>query len=90
MTIRTVFLVLTLLAGVSNLVVFIMICAALDRRGQKTSILLARVYMFKYLKAYKEATEKETGRPGVLYGLWTATISLTLIFALAAAFVPHR
>jgi hypothetical protein len=87
---RNVFLALTLFAGVLNLVIFILVAAALDRRGTKTNMLLARVYMFKYLKAYKEATRKETGRTGALYGLWLITINLTLVFALAAVFAPHR
>jgi hypothetical protein len=87
---RTAFLALTFFAGVLNLVIFILIAAALDRRGIKTNMLLARLYMFKYVKAYKEATRKETGRTGALYALWLITINLTLVSALAAALAPHR
>jgi len=74
---------IALLAVVSNVVILILIMAALDRRGYKTNILLARFCTFKYLSAYKEATRKETGKPGRLYGLWILTVNLALAFALA-------
>ena len=83
MTIRNVFFGLALLAVISNVVILILIMAALDRRGHKTNLLLSRLYTFKYLSAYKEATRKETGKPGRLYGLWIMTINLALVAALA-------
>lgn len=86
---RNIFLGLTLAAAVANLVIFIMIAAALDRRGYKTNILLARIYFFRYVSAYKELTRKETGRPGPLYGLWTVAIILTLVFAFVAVLLPR-
>ena len=81
---RGLFLGLTLAAAFANVAIFIMITAALDRRGYKTNIFLARIHFFKYLSAYKELTRNETGRPGPLYGLWTVAIILTLVFALVA------
>ena len=86
---RNIFLGLTLAAALANVVLFVMIAAALDRRGYKTNMLLARIYFFKYLSAYKELTRKETGRPGPLYGLWTVAIILTLVFALVAVLLPR-
>jgi len=81
-----------LLAGVSaivHVVSYIMIMADLDRRGQKTNILLARLLFGRYLKAYKEATVKETGRTGPLYGVCITAILLALAFVVAAiAFTP--
>lgn len=74
---------IALLAVVSNVIILILIMAALDRRGYKTHVLLARLYTFKYVSAYKEATRKETGKPGRLYGLWIFTINLALVAALA-------
>ena len=85
---RCVFIGLTLLSGAANVVIFILAMAALDRRGYKTSMLLARIFTFKYLTAYKEATQKEAGKPGPLYGLWILTINLALVFAIAAALSP--
>jgi hypothetical protein len=85
---RSVIIGLTLLSGVANVVIFILAMAALDRRGYKTSMLLARIFTFRYLTDYKEATQKETGKPGPLYGLWILTINLALVFAIAAALYP--
>ena len=78
-----------LLAVLTNVVILIMIMAALDRRGIKTNMLVARIYPFKYLSAYKETTQKETGKPGRLHGFWMLTIFLTLAFALAGLLVPR-
>ncbi len=80
---RNIFLGLAVACALLNVVVFIMIAAALDRRGYKTNVFLARIYFFKYVAAYRELTRKETGRPGPLYGLWTTTIIIVLIFAIA-------
>jgi hypothetical protein len=82
--VRNIFLGLTLASLLANTAIFIMIMAALNSRGYKTNMLLVRIYFFKYLSAYKELTRKETGKPGLLYGLWILTINLTLVFAVAA------
>jgi len=86
---RNLFLGLTLAAALANVASLIMIMAALDRRGYKTNMFLARIYFFKYLSAYKELTRKETGRPGPLYGLWVLSIILALLFALVAVLLPR-
>jgi hypothetical protein len=78
---------IALLAVVSNVIILILIMAALDRRGFKTNVLPARLYTFKYLSAYKEATREESGKPGRLYGLPIFTINLALVAALASVLV---
>jgi hypothetical protein len=67
MPIRNVLLGLGLASALVHVASYIMIMAALDRRGYKTNMFLARIYFGRYLKAYKEATVKETGKPGRLY-----------------------
>jgi hypothetical protein len=89
MDLRNALLGLAVLAALSNVVILILIMAALDRRGYKTNIFLARIYIFKYIAAYKAATIKETGRPGRLYGLCIFTINLALVAALAGFLVPR-
>ncbi len=84
---RNIFLGLTLLSGLANVTVFIMIAAALDRRGYKTNIIRARIDFFRYVAAYKELTQKETGRAGPLFGYWVLSIVLTLVFALTTVFL---
>lgn len=89
MELRNIFFGLALLAALSNVAILIMIMAALQRRGHKTSMLLARIYTFRYLSAYKEATMEETGKRGPLYSLWILTINLTLVFALAGVLIQR-
>jgi hypothetical protein len=88
MDIRKLLFVLAVAAALSHVVSLILIMAALDRRGYKTNMLVARIRPWKYLAAYKEATQKETGKPGPLYGLSILTINLALLLALAAILGP--
>lgn len=83
MSLRSALLGIVLIGTLVHVVSLILMMAALDRRGQKTNFLLARIYAFKYVNAYKEATIKETGKPGVLYRLWTIGIVIALAAALA-------
>jgi hypothetical protein len=90
MTLRNVLLGLGGAAALVHLASYIMIMAALDRRGYKTNIFLARIFFYKYLKAYKEATVKETGKPGPLYGVCILAICLTLVLVVAAVIATPR
>jgi len=89
MNIREILLGLGVAAVLASVVSLILVMAALDRRGMRTNMLEARIRPWKYLKAYKEATQKETGKPGRLYGLWTVMINLALILAVAGFLVPR-
>jgi phosphatidylserine synthase len=86
--IRAVFLGLGAAAALVHVALYIMIMADLDRRGTKTNIFLARIFFGRYLKAYKDATVKETGKPGRLYSLCLTAIVLTLVFVVAAILSP--
>jgi len=88
MPIRTIFLGLGAAAALVHVASYIMIMAALDRRGYKTNILMARIHFGRYLKAYKEATAKETGKPGVLYRICILAILSALVFIVAAVLFP--
>jgi hypothetical protein len=90
MPIRNGLLALAGVSAVVHVVSYIMIMADLDRRGQKTNILLARILFGRYLKAYREATVKETGRPGPLYRVCITAILFTLVFVVAAIVWTHR
>ena len=86
---RSLFFGLAVAAVLANVVIFILIMAALDRRRQKTNMLLARIYFFKYLSAYKEVTRQEAGKPGLLYYLWILTINLAWLAAVAGFLGPR-
>jgi len=88
MPIRTILLGLGGAAALVHVASYIMIMAALDRRGYKTNIFLARIFFYKYVKAYKEATEKEAGKPGPLYGISIGAIVVTLALIVAAILIP--
>jgi hypothetical protein len=83
---KAILLTVVLPATVVHVTALILMMAALDRRGIKTNFLLARIYVFKYVSRYKEVTRKETGRTGVLYDLWSWSILVALLGALAAVF----
>jgi phosphatidylserine synthase len=89
MNIRAVFLGLGLAAALVQVTSYIMIMADLDRRGQKTNIFLARIFFGRYLKAYREATVKETGKPGPLYRVCLTAVVLTLAFVIVAVLSPR-
>jgi phosphatidylserine synthase len=78
------FLGLAAAAALLNVVASILVMAALDRRGFKTNILWVRFLIFKYVSAYKKATIRETGRPGLLFYLWIGSINIAALAALLA------
>ena len=88
MPVRTIFLGLGGAAALVHVASYIIIMAALDRRGYKTNFFLARIYFGRYLRAYKEATEKESGKPGPLYGICIGAIAVTLALVVAAVLSP--
>lgn len=87
MSLRTVLLTIGGISAFVHISSYIMIMAALDRRGHKTNMLLARIFFGRYLKAYKEVTIKETGRPGPLYGVCIGAILVTLVCVVAAVLI---
>lgn len=88
MSIRDIFFGIAGLALLMNVVTLVLIMTALDRQGYKTNILLSRLYWFKYLSAYKEATRRETGKPGLLFYLWIGSIIAAAIAFLMAVLGP--
>jgi hypothetical protein len=89
MTLRNILLALGGAAALIHVTSYILIMAALDRRGYKTNALLARLYFFRYVSAYREATVKETGRPGTLYTVCISAIVLALVFVATAVLLPR-
>jgi hypothetical protein len=87
MTIHNLLLGIGALAVLSNGVFWILIISALDRRGYKTNIVLARLHFFKYMSAYREATRQETGKPGLLFYLWIGSIWVMAVAFLLAVLV---
>lgn len=89
MTIRNVLLICGGASAIVHVASYIMIMADLGRRGYKTNVLLSRIYFGRYLKAYRDATVKETGRPGPLYRVCITAILITLVLVVAAILVTR-
>jgi len=77
----TAFLVLAVLSALWGVVDAILMAVALDRRGIPVNMLLFRLYFFRYLSQYKEATLSETGRVGPLYYSYIAAMNVALVCA---------
>lgn len=86
MNMHLFFIALGVLAIGTHVVTSILVMAALDRAGYKTSILLSRLYIFKYLAAYKEITRRQTGLPGTLFYLWIGSINLAAVAVIGMLF----
>lgn len=89
MTLRIVLFASGLAAATIHVLSYILIMAALDRRGYKINVLLSRLHFFKYLGAYRETTVKETGKTGPLFKVCIAAIVLALVFVVAGVLVPR-
>ena len=89
MDLRTALFGIAALAMLCNVVIIVLIMAALNPRGQKTNMLLVRLYVYKYVSAYMQMTQKERGKPGRLYHLWIFTNILAIVAALAGLLVAR-
>jgi len=77
-------IVLFVLAGcciIYNIVVQLMICDFLKRRGRKVSIIFLRIMIFSYIAQYKSITRQESGRTGPLFYHAIVSINAALLFA---------
>ena len=78
----TAFLVVAILSALWGVAAWVRIAIELDRRGIKVNMLLARLYVFRYLSQYKSVTLAETGKVGPLYHSYITSMVLALAFAL--------
>jgi len=81
------FIVLALIFGAANVVLTIMVVHALRKRKIPASILWARFMIPVYLNRYRDATIKESGKPGPLFYPWIISIDLALLSFIIAFFI---
>ena len=86
----TVFLTMAMLSALWGVADFILIAAALERRGIHVNMLLARVFFFRYLNQYKNATISETGKVGPLYNSYIAAMIVALVCAVIGLILRAR
>ncbi len=77
----TAFLVVAILSALWGVVDFILIAVALEKRGIRVNMFLARIFFFRYLNQYKSATMKETGKVGQLYYSYVVAMTVALVCA---------
>jgi hypothetical protein len=77
-------LVLGGIAVIWNIVSSILICKALQIRGQRVNFFLLRLMMPVYAHCYKRVTERERGSAGLLFFHWVISINSVLILAIVA------
>jgi hypothetical protein len=75
----TAFLVVAILSALWGVVDFVLIAVALEKRGIHVNMFLARVFFFRYLNQYKNATLSETGKVGPLYYSYIAAMNIALV-----------
>jgi hypothetical protein len=79
-----IILVLGGIAVIWNIVSSVLICNALQNRGQRVNFFLLRLMMPVYAHRYKKITETEGGRTGPLFYHWVISINALLVLAIVA------
>lgn len=75
---------LAALCVVWYVVVSILICSALGKRGIKINYFLLRLMMPSYAGKYRKITREETGKTGPLFYHWIISINATLVCVILA------
>ena len=81
----TVFLILALIGVACGVAASIMIASFLSKRGVKINYLFIRLFVFRYVRQYREMTMEETGKPGPLFYWFITSWNVALVFAIVGA-----
>ncbi len=86
----TVFLALAILSASLGVASFVLMAAALERRGIRVNMPLVRFYFFRYLSQYRSITISETGKVGPLYNAYVAAMLVALVCAIIGLLLRAR
>lgn len=67
-----------------NIVVSILICIELGKKGVKVNYLFIKALIPVYAHQYKKMTREETGKPGPLFYHWVISINAALLTGVAS------
>jgi hypothetical protein len=81
----TVFIVLALIGVACGIAASMMIASFLAKRGVRINYLFIRLFVFGYVRQYRQVTMDETGKPGPLFYMFVTSWLLALVFAVVAA-----
>jgi hypothetical protein len=78
----TLFFVLALIGVACGIATSIMIASFLSKRGVRINYLFIRLFIFRYVRQYRQITMEETGKPGPLFYWFITSWNLALVFAI--------
>ncbi len=76
---ENILLILVLFFASLFVIILLLICNYLDKKGEDPSYLLMRLFLFSYIAKYRSISKKETGQTSYLYYYWIISINLALI-----------
>ena len=77
----TLFIVLALICVACGIAASMMIASFLSKRGVKINYLFIRLFIFGYVRQYRQVTMEESGKPGPLFYMFVTSWILALVFA---------
>ena len=81
-TVSTVFFILALISVACGIATSMMIASFLSNRGIKINYLFIRLFIFRYVRQYRQITMEETGKPGPLFYWFITSWNVALVFAI--------
>jgi hypothetical protein len=81
----TLFIVLALISVACGIAASMMIASFLSKRGVKINYLFIRLFIFGYVRQYRQVTMEESGKPGPLFYMFVTSWILALVFAVVVA-----
>jgi hypothetical protein len=78
----TLFFVLALIGVACGIATSIMIASFLSKRGVRINYLFIRLFIFRYVRQYRQITMEETGKPGPLFYWFITSWNVALVFAI--------
>ena len=83
----TLFIVLALIGVACGVAASMMIASYLSKRGVRINYLFIRLFIFGYVRQYRQITMEESGKPGPLFYFFITSWGLALVFAVAGAII---
>jgi len=81
-TVSTVFFILALISVACGIATSMMIASFLSKRSIKINYLFIRLFIFRYVRQYRQITMEETGKPGPLFYWFITSWNVALVFAI--------
>jgi hypothetical protein len=81
-TMGMVFFILALISVACGIAASVMIASFLSRHGVRINYIFIRLFIFRYVRQYRQITMEETGKPGPLFYWFITSWNLALVFAI--------